>query len=105
MNDLLPILTGLIVISALAVVASDNKKEDSKDKGERKVEYKEKEKAKDKKDKDKDKDKEFKKLWGYFQDKLSKKKKPKRFHKVYSQGKTKRNSRGKTEYELRTVSK
>jgi hypothetical protein len=97
MSELLPILTGLIVISALAVVASDNKKEDKETK-ERK-EYKPREVKKD------DKDDDIKKLFGYFKQKMSAKKKPRRYHKVYSKGRTKRNKKGETLYEFKTVSK
>lgn len=99
MSELLPILTGLIVISALAVVASDNKKEDkeTKERKERK-EYKPREVKKDKDD-------DLKKLFGYFKQKLSAKKKPRRYHKVYSKGRTKRNKKGETLYEFKTVSK
>ena len=94
MNDLLPILSGLIVVSALAVVASSDKK-DNKEVKERK-EYK----PKEKKDDD-----DLKKLFGYFKKNLSVKKKPKRYHKVYSRGRTKKDVRGKTLYEFRSVSK
>jgi len=96
MSELLPILTGLIVISALAVVASGDKKEDKETK-ERK-EYKPREVKKDKDD-------DLKKLFGYFKQKLSAKKKPRRYHKVYSKGRTKRNKKGETLYEFKTVSK
>jgi hypothetical protein len=98
MNDLLPILSGLIVISALAVVASNDKKEEKK---EVKKEYKPREyKPKEKNDED-----ELKKIFGLFKNKLSAKKRPKRYHKVYSKGRTKRDNRGKTLYEFRSVSK
>lgn len=94
MSELLPILTGLIVVSALAVVASGDKKDDRE-----KREYKPREEKK------KDKDDDFKKLFGYFKKNLSAKKKPKRYHKVYSKGRTKRDTRGRTLYEFRSVSK
>lgn len=97
MSEMLPILTGLIVVSALAVVASNNKKDDG--------ESKEKKEYKPREEKKKDKDDDFKKLFGYFKKNLSVKKKPKRYHKVYSKGKTKRDTRGKTLYEFRSVSK
>jgi hypothetical protein len=95
MSELLPILTGLIVVSALAVVASNDKKDDKKEYKERK-EYKPKEKKEDD---------DFKKLFGYFKKNLSTKKKPKRYHKVYSRGRTKKDNRGRTLYEFRSVSK
>jgi hypothetical protein len=97
MSELLPILTGLIVISALAVIASNDKKEDKETK--EKKEYKPREVKKDKDDDD------IKKLFGYFKQKLSAKKKPRRYHKVYSKGRTKRNKKGETLYEFKTVSK
>jgi hypothetical protein len=97
MSELLPILTGLVVISALAVVASGDKKYDKKEPKEKK-EYKPREEKKNKED-------DLKKLFGYFKKNLSAKKKPKRYHKVYSRGKTKRDNRGKTLYEFRSVSK
>ena len=100
MNDLLPILSGLIVISALAVVASGDKKE-SKEHNEHK-EHKEKKEYKPKEKKDED---EFKKLFGYFKKNLSVKKKPKRYHKMYSKGRTKRDNKGETLYKFRSVSK
>ena len=96
MTELLPILTGLIVVSALAVVASNDKKEDKETK--EKKEYKPREVKKDKDD-------DIKKLFGYFKQKLSAKKKPRRYHKVYSKGRTKRNKKGETLYEFKTVSK
>jgi hypothetical protein len=94
MSELLPILTGLIVVSALAVVASGDKKDDKKD-------DKEKREYKPREEKKKDKDDDFKKLFGYFKKNLSAKKKPKRYHKVYSKGRTKRDTRGRTLYEFR----
>ena len=45
MTELLPILTGLIVVSALAVIASNDKKEDTKEVKEKK-EYEPKEEKK-----------------------------------------------------------
>jgi hypothetical protein len=96
MSEILPILTGLIVVSALAVVASNDKKEDKETK--EKKEYKPREVKKDKDD-------DIKKLFGYFKQKLSAKKKPRRYHKVYSKGRTKRNKKGETLYEFKTVSK
>lgn len=96
MSELLPILTGLIVVSALAVVASNDKKDDKENKVK---EYKPREEKK------KDVDDDLKKLFGYFKKNLSAKKKPKRYHKVYSKGRTKRDTRGKTLYEFRSVSK
>jgi hypothetical protein len=95
MSELLPILTGLIVVSALAVVASNDKKDDKEPK--EKKEYKPREK--------KDDDDNLKKIFGYFKKNLSVKKKPKRYHKVYSKGRTKKDARGKTLYEFRSVSK
>ncbi len=96
MSELLPLLTGLVVISALAIVASSDKKESK--------EYKERKEYKPREEK-KEKDDDFKKLFGYFKKNLSAKKKPKRYHKVYSKGRTKRDTRGKTLYEFRSVSK
>lgn len=101
MNDLLPILSGLIVISALAVVASGDKKE-SKDHNEVKEKEKEKKEYKPREKKDED---ELKKLFGYFKKNLSVKKKPKRYHKIYSKGRTKRDNKGETLYKFRSVSK
>jgi hypothetical protein len=100
MNDLLPILSGLIIISAFAVVASRDKsdKSDKKEHKEHK-EIKEKKEYKTKEKKDED---DLKKLFGYFKKNLSAKKKPKRYHKVYSKGKTKRDNRDKTLYEFRS---
>jgi hypothetical protein len=98
MSELLPILTGLIVISALALVASNDKK-DTKDKDVKDHREKKEYKPKEKKDDD------FEKILGYFKKQLSQKKKPKRYHKVYSKGRTKRDGRGKTLYEFRSVSK
>lgn len=95
MNDLLPILSGLIVISALAVVSSSsNDKKEHKEVKEKK-EYKPKEKNED----------DIKKLFGYFKNKLSVKKRPKRYHKVYSKGRTKRDKQGDTIYKFKEVSK
>lgn len=96
MNDLLPILSGLIVISALAVVSSS-----SNDKKEHK-EVKEKKEYKPKEKNDED---DIKKLFGYFKNKLSVKKRPKRYHKVYSKGRTKRDKQGDTIYKFKEVSK
>jgi hypothetical protein len=101
MSEILPILTGLVVISALAVVASNDKKDDKKDdkkEAKERKEYKPREEKKNKED-------DFKKLFGYFKQKLSAKKKPRRYHKVYSKGRTKRNRKGETLYEFRSVSK
>jgi hypothetical protein len=103
MGDMLPILTGLIVVSALAVVASSDKKDNKEQK-----EYKEKEpkEPKEKKEnKPKEKDDKLDKLFGYFKKNISSKKKPKRYHKVYSKGRTKRDARGRTLYEFRSVTK
>lgn len=97
MSELLPILTGLIVISALALVAS-NDKTDNK-------EQKEPKERKENKPKEKKDDDDLKKLFGYFKKNLSVKKKPKRYHKVYSKGRTKRDRQGKTLYEFRSISK
>jgi hypothetical protein len=97
MSELLPILTGLIVVSALAVVASNDKKDDKKDDKEKR-EYKPREEKKNKDD-------DLNKLFGYFKKNLSVKKKPKRYHKVYSKGRTKRDTRGRTLYEFRSISK
>lgn len=94
MNDLLPILSGLIVISALAVVSSSSEKKEHKEVKEKK-EYKPREKN----------DEDMKKLFGYFKNKLSAKKRPKRYHKVYSKGKTKRDRQGDTVYKLKEASK
>jgi hypothetical protein len=102
MSELLPILTGLIVVSALAVVASGDKKNDEKDD---KKDDKEKREYKPREEKKKDKDDDLNKLFGYFKKNLSAKKKPKRYHKVYSKGRTKRDTRGRTLYEFRSVSK
>ena len=96
MSELLPIFTGLIVISALAVVASNDTKDDKKE------EKKEDKKEVNKKEKKGD---DFEKILGYFKKQLSAKKKPKRYHKVYSKGRTKRDRKGKTMYEFRSVSK
>lgn len=93
MNDLLPILSGLIVISALAVVSSNDKKE-NKEVRERK-EYKPREKNDD----------DLKKIFGYFKKNLSAKRKPKRYHKVYSKGRTKRDRQGDTIYKFKEASK
>lgn len=100
MTELLPILTGLIVISALAVIASNDKKEDTKEVKEKK-EKKEYEQKEDKNYKDNN----FKKLFGYFKKNLSSKKKPRRYRKIYSRGKTKRNIKGEPYYKLETVSR
>jgi hypothetical protein len=100
MNDLLPILSGLIIISALAVVASSDKSDKSDKKEHKEIKEKKEYKIKDKKDED-----DLKKLFGYFKKNLSAKKKPKRYHKVYSKGRTKRDNRDKTLYEFRSVSK
>ncbi len=97
MTELLPILTGLIVISALAVIASNDKKEDTK-------EVKEKKEYEQKEDKNY-KDNNLKKLFGYFKKNLSSKKKPRRYRKIYSRGKTKRNIKGEPYYKLETVSR
>jgi hypothetical protein len=102
MNDLLPILSGLIVVSALAVVASSDKKDNKKDDKKDNKEVKERKEYKPKEKKDDD---DLKKLFGYFKKNLSVKKKPKRYHKVYSRGRTKKDVRGKTLYEFRSVSK
>lgn len=99
MSELLPILTGLIVISALALVAS-NDKTDTKDKDVKEVRERKEYKPREKKDDD-----DFEKILGYFKKQLSAKKKPKRYHKVYSKGRTKRDGKGKTLYEFRSVSK
>jgi hypothetical protein len=99
MSELLPILTGLIVISALALVASNDTK-DTKDKYVKEIREKKEYKPKEKKDDD-----DFEKILGYFKKQLSQKKKPKRYHKIYSKGRTKRDERGKTLYEFRSVSK
>lgn len=96
MNDLLPILSGLIVISALAVVSSSSEKKETKEVKERK-EYKPREK--------KDDDDDFKKIFGYFKKNLSAKKRPKRYHKIYSKGKTKRDKEGDTIYKFKEASR
>jgi hypothetical protein len=98
MSELLPILTGLIVVSALAVAASNDKKDDKKD-------DKEKREYKPREEKKRNDDNDLNKLFGYFKKNLSVKKKPKRYHKVYSKGRTKKDARGKTLYEFRSVSK
>lgn len=95
MNDLLPILSGLIVISALAVVSSSSDKKEHKEVKERK-EYKPREK---------NDEAELKNIFGYFKKNLSVKKKPKRYHKVYSKGRTKHDRQGDTIYKFKTVSK
>ena len=97
MTELLPILTGLIVVSALAVIASNDKKEDTKEVKEKK-EYEPKEEKKYK-------DNNLNKLFGYFKKKLSSKKNPRRYRKIYSRGKTKRNVKGEPYYKLETVSR
>ena len=97
MTELLPILTGLIVVSALAVIASNDKKEDTKEVKEKK-EYEPKEEKKYK-------DNNLNKLFGYFKKNLSSKKKPRRYRKIYSRGKTKRNVKGEPYYKLETVSR
>ena len=107
MNDLLPILTGLIVISALAVVASNDKdtdKDKDKDKDKDRDKDKNKKEVRERKEK-KDEDTDIKKLFGYFKNKLSAKKKPKRYRKQYVNGKTARLANGDTAYVLKSNSK
>jgi hypothetical protein len=99
MSELLPIITGLIVISALAVVASNDKK-DTKDKDLKEVKEKKENKPKEKKDDD-----DFGKILGYFKKQLSAEKKPKRHYKVYSKGKTKRNTEGYSYRIVKPISK
>lgn len=98
MSDMLPILTGLVVVSALAIVASSDKKNDK--------EHKEPKEKKEKEEKKEKKDDDFKKLFGFFKKNLSSKKKPKRHFKLYdSKGKTKRNKEGYSYRIVKPVSK
>lgn len=89
MGDLLPILTGLIVVSALAVAVSNNdKKDDKKDKKEDKKE--------DKKDKKDDKKEIGKLIKEYLGKKSSSKKKHRGYRVIRNKyGKSYRDSRGK----------
>ena len=85
-DNSLQILTGLIIVTALAVVAlSDDKKEEKKEvKKEAKKEVKV------------EKDDEIQKLYEYFKKNISSKKRPKRHRIAYdSRGKTMRDKRGR----------
>ncbi len=85
-DNLLQILTGLIIVTALAVVASsDDKKEEKKEvKKEAKKEVKV------------EKDDEIQKLYEYFKKNISSKKRPKRHRIAYdSRGKTMRDKKGR----------
>ena len=95
MGDLLPILSGLIVVSALAVAVAGNDKKEVKNEKKRddhKDKYKEKEKEKEK---EKPKD-ELKKLFEYIgKNKTSSRKKVKRYHIARNKrGRSYRDSRG-----------
>ena len=100
MSELLPILTGLIVISALAVVSSGNNDKEVK-------EVKERKEKKEYKPREKKEDNELNGILKYFKNKLSvKKRKPKRYHKIVnSRGKTERDSKGVAKYILKEDSR
>jgi hypothetical protein len=103
MNDLLPILSGLIVISALAVVSSGNNDKEVKEV----KEVKERKEKKEYKPREKKEDNELSGILKYFKNKLSvKKRKPKRYHKIVnSRGKTERDSKGVAKYILKEDSR
>lgn len=106
MADLLPILTGLVVITALAVVSSnepDNKKEIKKEEKEYKKEHKKENKNYDNKKYDNKKDDlKLNELVDYFKKNLtSSKRKQKRYRLLRdSKGKTVKNSKGQKQYIL-----
>lgn len=86
MSDMLPILTGLVVISAIAFVASNDKKDDK--------EHKEPKEKKENKPKEKKDDDNLKKLFGFVNKKKSSKK-PRRWNKIVdSKGRTRKDKEG-----------
>lgn len=93
MGDLLPILSGLIVVSALAVAVAGNDKKEVKNEKKR-DEHKDKDKYKEK-EKEKPKD-DLKKLFEYIgKNKTSSRKKVKRYHIARNKrGRSYRDSRG-----------
>jgi len=106
MGDLLPILTGLVVITALAVVSSNDKDGKKEEKKEEKKEYKKDFKKEYKIHGNKKDDLKIKELMDYFKKNLtSSKRKQKRYRLLRdTRGRTVKNSKGQKQYVLSSKS-